>query len=205
MSEKLALDIETVNVVPAPDFDDPTDWEVFAIAVATREESDVFLRREWDPIDERSTIRNALQWIADRNPDEILTYNGQRYDFPILRHRSQSLGVADGWGLIVDNTNHIDLMRLIIDRFDPDPWPSLDDALAIHDIDPDPTVLGGSEITGKQMPELARTEVFPGGCDELILEAIRDYARKDVIALHPLDDRLRPLDDYTGPLARSLA
>lgn len=96
---RLALDIETVSPNIAygerPDFDDPRDFEVSLITIGYKDrttgniECEVIFRNGWGPGSELDTIEMALKRIISYEPEAIITYNGEAFDFHHLLGRAQ--------------------------------------------------------------------------------------------------------------------
>lgn len=145
---RLGLDIETISPTLAddayPDFDDPGDFELLATAVvyeppAGEPVEDVRWR---DGIDAESEAAHAIA-VADLieavDPAQVVTYNGDRFDMPILRGRarvaSERLGeqtAATRMAGALDGRDHLDLKHAAWDRYGR--YSSLEDVLEANDL-----------------------------------------------------------------------
>jgi len=97
MPSRLALDIETISprLEPNeyPDFEDPDDFELFAVALQYQdagrppERPRVLFRDSLSPRAERDLIERVADRVLYHRPDEIVTYNGDDFDHWLLRER----------------------------------------------------------------------------------------------------------------------
>lgn len=202
---RVALDIETISTVDEPDFSNPEHWLPFGIAVgytdASMESPDVrvVFRSDSSIAAEGRMLDDVFDWIDDRtgpgSSPELVTYNGESYDVPILKHRAYRI---DGAGCDVNATHrlylllktceHVDLMQDMIDA--KSYHVSLDDALAEHDIDADTPRWMGEKVTGSDMPEMGLELISDSDSPDL-RDAVRRYAASDVAPLFELHDDLR--------------
>jgi predicted PolB exonuclease-like 3'-5' exonuclease len=208
--DRFALDIETIPLTNDPDFDDPTDWTVFAVALGHQTDASgagdldvAVLFRQTDSIGaENRLLQDVLDWIAERTrrgePRELLTYNGSSYDLPILQERARRARRLDPRGNIVErlvlffgSTDHVDLIQIM--RAERGRWVSLDDALDMHGIVADEPCWMGEKITGADMPSMGRELIANRrpGVNEELREAVRRYASSDVAPLFELHDKIR--------------
>lgn len=193
-----AVDIECINLVPEPDleFNDPTHWSVFCVPVGYRSPSgelttDVLFRRGPSIVDERELIERVTAWIRDSRPAEIITYNGEHYDYPVLRHRAgvtarESRGAHDtltNLEFVIGNTEHTDLFTVV--KEDAGYNVPLESALNYHDIPTEENELNGSVIGGGDMPDLG-VRIMNGDANEAEVRAVREYAESDVEPLFSL-------------------
>ncbi|WP_162562530.1 hypothetical protein [Salinigranum rubrum] len=98
-SGRLALDIETVSPsIPngrRPDFTDSRDFEVFAVSIGYEHastgdiESTVLFRKGWGSNTELEVVGAALDRCISREPETILSYNGDAFDFHHLVGRAR--------------------------------------------------------------------------------------------------------------------
>jgi len=96
---RLALDIETISPdVPPwqrPDFDDSSQFELFAGTVAHQEspgsdiDAVVQFREGRGPEAELDLINRLLALLTDYETSAVLTYNGEAFDFQHLAGRAQ--------------------------------------------------------------------------------------------------------------------
>lgn len=196
----VAVDLETVPLTNEPDFQDATDWEIFAIALAHRNEpggnieADVLIRERPGIEYEKRLLTEMCGWVERRDPGELITYNGESYDLPIIRERSTGRSES-----LINQTTHIDVYRHVLDRASETESCSLDAALDRHDL-PNPDVeFEGEEITGEDMPRLARAlwnGLVEGERREEVLKVVEWYAASDVEPLVRLHDKLT---NYPGP------
>lgn len=197
----VALDIETINLVPDPDLDfqDPTHWTVFCIPLGYRSpdgsiETDVLFRTGPTACDERELIDRTIEWIRSQNPTpkEIITYNGAAYDIPILKHRAtvttrECRGhhpTRSDMQLILDYLNHNDLAQTVKEQAGYNV--KLESALDYHDIPTVETTLNGGEIDGSDMPTIG-LDIIAGDASDREKQAVREYAESDVEPLFALD------------------
>ena len=198
---RFALDIETIARVDDPAFDRPSHWETFAVALgyqpepAVKPEVEVLFRRDDSVQAEARLYEDVCQWIKDRHPGDeatLVTYNGDGYDLPIIRHRVREAAhfsreqLAQQLYLIELSTEHDDLIQVMRGRTGR--WVSLDDALAMHSIEAEQATWRGEPVTGKDMLEMGQalmTDDVPG-----LRAAVETYAESDVRPLFRLHDEL---------------
>jgi hypothetical protein len=200
---RVALDIETIATVDSPDFEDPAHWIPFAIATGYRSpdgeiDVDVLFRDDCTAAAEARLLDEGLDWIAERTPAdsrEILTYNGNSYDLPILQHRATELSnhepqvrLPERLDLLLDSTPHTDLIEIMRERRGH--WVSLDDALADHGIDAETVEWNGEKVTGADMLDMGLQLIRDDAPDGL-RDVVHRYAASDVRPLFRLDDALR--------------
>lgn len=198
-SGDIAIDIECINLVVEPDlrFDDPSHWTLFCVPIGYRNngdiETDVLFRRGSSLCDERRLIDRVLEWIRSRRPARIMTYNGESYDLPILRHRSTVTtrecrghhDTHDNFELVFDAIPHVDVFNAVKD--DAGFNVPLESALSYHDITVTETYLAGEEIGGGDMPELG-LKILSGTNTYEEIQAVQKYAESDVRPLFELAD-----------------
>lgn len=195
----VALDIETINLVPEPDveFSDPTHWTLFCVPIGYRDpdgtvETDVLIRQGSTLCDERELIDRVLAWIRDRRPVRLVTFNGEFYDVPILRHRAKRTveecrghyTTYDDLQLVLDAVDHHDLFTAVKRQAGYNV--PLESALSYHDIDTVETRLHGDVIDGSDMPELGLKILSDEATPEEI-DAVSGYAESDVQPLFQLE------------------
>lgn len=201
---RFSIDIETVSTVTDPDFTEPTHWLPFAIALGHQlegmEEPDVVVVFREDPglAAEHRMLSNCLDWIArnvERREERVLlTYNGDGYDLPILKHRAEMLdreiesNLSDRLSLFLNGSRHVDLIQEMKER--EGYWVSLDDALSMHDIEYDRVEWLDREVSGKDMLSFG-LELMTDRPNDDLKEVTRRYAASDVRPLFSLHDRLR--------------
>lgn len=205
MTDRIALDIETIPLETDPDFEKPCHWTVFAVALGhiddsmTEPDINVVFRDNPSTRAENRLLSVTLDWIAERAPTaenrELLTYNGSKYDLPILQNRARRAqrshpqdNVLERLALFLDSTDHIDLIQIMREK--EGHWVSLDDALEAHSIDADEPYWLDKPITGADMPEMG-LEILTDRPNDDLREAVRRYAASDVAPLFELDDCLR--------------
>ena len=205
--DRFALDIETIPVVDDPDFDDPSHWIPFAVALGhrgadmTNPDVDVLFRTESSIEAEAQLMTDTIDWIADRSDGrdrEILTYNGESYDIPIIKHRAGEIrndepgaNICERLKLLLDSSVHVDLILEMRER--EGHWVSLDDALCQHSIETDDPEFMGDKVTGADMPSMGRELLAnrPDGVNDDLRDAVYRYASSDVAPLFDLHDQLR--------------
>ncbi|ERJ06620.1 DNA polymerase protein [Halorhabdus tiamatea SARL4B] len=199
----VALDIEAINLVEPPDLDfqSPDHWSVFCVPLGHRPAGDtnvqtrVLFRRGSTACDELELIERVTDWIRERNPDRIVTYNGASYDFPILRHRAGvtahecpgSHTAGTDLELVLDAVEHTDLFREV--KEDAGYNVPLDSALDYHDIPTPDVQLDGEEVSGADMPDLG-LRMLAGDATDHERAAVKEYAESDVEPLFRLLDSL---------------
>ena len=226
---QLAIDIETVSPhLPAsqkPDFENPNDFELLCVGTGYRPspESDVevavHFRAGTSPESEAEVIGSAIQWCLDREASTLITYNGDGFDFPIMRGRARRAGDACGqagrlrsiFERLDAAVEHDDIKRECWEAFGE--YTTLEDSFVAagvdvtpafwndydHGIDPDsfriPRYQGKREVTSfdiAQFGERYLTAVRDGdeSRDVQELRAMIDaYTRGDVEPLFELADR----------------
>lgn len=200
----VALDIETIPLCKDPDFDDPSNWTVFAVALGHKAPEadvvvDVLFRDNPHFTAERELLNDVIDWVADRTNGEartLVTYNGESYDFPILRHRAYVLdeeiassNLAERLYLMLETSMHIDLIQEVKER--KGYFVSLDDSLSEHGIEADEPTWMGSKVTGADMPSMG-LELISGRANEDLRDTVRRYAASDVEPLFELHGELQP-------------
>lgn len=188
------LDIETSG------FDGATE-DLIAIGVGSYEagqdsaEVEVHTQQACDG-DECELIRRAYEWLNDRDPDGLATFNGAGFDFDFLVDKCDTLGFVDrpdilGW------STHVDLLAERNQRMRHDrKWPSLEDCLDAYEIPEYETTWNGGKLTNTRFgEELAPRYVEALQNDQTGLLAgleaiVREYTETDIeanIALYEHD------------------
>lgn len=202
---RFAIDIETISTVDDPDFSDPEHWIPFCVAAGhlapgdDEPEVEVLFRSDSSIAAERRLLDRTIDWIAERSessePLELVTYNGESYDIPILQHRAAEIsgsnpgvGVRNRLDLLLYSAEHVDLMQHVVDRRGY--HASLDDVLDDHGIECDKPEWLGDKVTGGDMPEFG-LELLSDRPDDELRDAVRRYAASDVQPLFDLHRQLR--------------
>lgn len=201
--DHIALDIETIPLETDPDFDDPSHWTVFAIALGHKTPDsdmvvDVLFRDHAHFDAERDLIERMIDWIAEHTHGKqrrILTYNGESYDLPILKHRATVLddeipdsNLAERLYMMLETSLHADLIQDI--KQQKGYYVSLDDALDEFSIDADEPEWMGSTVTGADMPSMG-LELVSGRANDGLRDTVRRYAASDVEPLFRLYEELQ--------------
>ncbi|WP_353634493.1 ribonuclease H-like domain-containing protein [Halobacterium sp. NMX12-1] len=200
--DRIAIDLETIPTVKDPDFNTPSHWTPFCVAVGYDSgdgdpEVEVLFRDGPSLDEEAQLLHSMIDWIADRIGDSpvLLTYNGESYDLPILKHQSYVINdeisgsnIIERMYLFTQTCDHVDLIQLIKDR--KGYWVSLDDALDEYGIDSDDPEWLNKPVTGGDMPEMG-LELLSDAPNDNLREAVRRYAASDVQPLFELDRKLR--------------
>jgi hypothetical protein len=203
----VALDIKAINLVEQSDLDfqNSEHWTVFAVSLGHRSEettdivTTVLFRQGPSPCDELDLILRTAEWICERKPAEIITYNGEQYDIPILKHRG-SISSHEcpgshqaGLSLLFDAVTHTDLFSTL-KKENGDEKVSLDDALANHGINAPEVRLNGEYVTGGDMPRLGM-RILNGEASTEEYQAVVTYAESDVEPLFALHDSVSETRD----------
>lgn len=202
--DRVALDIETISTVSDPDFSEPSHWTPFAVAVGHSSPSspisiDVHFREDGSLRAEADLLHEVIDWAASQCNHEdriIITYNGSSYDLPILEYRARVLDDELGENLtqrlyfLLDTATHHDLMEEMIER--EGYHVSLDDALAMYDIEAEEPEWMGKKVTGADMPSfgLELLAERSDGVNTDLRKVTRRYAASDVEPLFELHDHL---------------
>ena len=200
-NHRIAIDIETIPLVNDPDFQNPEHWTVFAVALGHAPPHGdtnvtVLFRNTPTLTAEGELINDTIDWIADRTDSgrTILSYNGNNYDLPVLRHRASRIDDVDSGmsvsrrlALLLDTSNHVDLIQDMKDR--KGDWVSLDDALEIHQITADEPEWMGSKVTGAEMPSMG-IELLSDRPNTDLRRVVERYAASDVDPLFELHEKL---------------
>ncbi|MCD6434415.1 MAG: ribonuclease H-like domain-containing protein [Candidatus Diapherotrites archaeon] len=99
----LAIDIETL----APErFPDPKKDQILTVSIVDEKEATVLSSKEIKNAkfvksfkDEKSMLTELINTIKKKNPDILLTYNGDGFDIPYLRERCRELGIKFAIGI----------------------------------------------------------------------------------------------------------
>lgn len=195
----LSLDIEVINLVPEPDveFKDPTHWSLFCIPLGYRNpdgtiETTVLFRTGMTPCEELNLLEEAVAWIRNRRPAKLLTYNGTRFDLPILKQRARVTAhecpgahpTAHNLELLIETVDHVDVFKLVKEQAGCNV--PLDSALKYHGIETVETQLNGQPIDGSTMPDLGK-RMLRGTASPEMKHAITKYAKSDVKPLFELE------------------
>ncbi|WIV66568.1 ribonuclease H-like domain-containing protein [Natrialbaceae archaeon AArc-T1-2] len=203
MAPRLALDIETVPLVSDPAFDDPSDWKPFCITVGYQPargetvETEVLFRQGATFRYEQLMFDDFFDWVTARHDTservELVTYNGDSYDIPILKDRAYKVtgeldsDTIDRLYLLLQACDHVDLILDL--KADLGYYCSLDDALAMHNIEADAPTWNGEKVTGKHMLDMGE-KIMNGSAPDELIEAVRRYAASDVEPLFELHDKI---------------
>ncbi|HXV60712.1 MAG TPA: ribonuclease H-like domain-containing protein [Vicinamibacteria bacterium] len=151
---------------------DPTTGRVVCVGTL-----DVETSREQAFVEasERALLESFWQWLSDRKPTLLITFNGKRFDVPYLEIRSAIHGIEPGRTL--STIRHIDL-RQTLEGDERRRRGSLDYFCAIFGIPSPKTELDGSRVE----------EAFGEGR----IEEIARYCLEDCRATAALYKRLKP-------------
>lgn len=169
-----ALTIAGIPTTDTPSYGTPDDWSLAGIATTYRGAPDartdrvVHIRDGPRPEAELDVLRSTLHWLRDRQPDLLLTYNGEYHDIPILNDRC-SIAANETpqrdpvtprvLNDFLDDVQHRDLYHTA--NRDPSGYVPLADTLRKHGITPPANpVVGGREITKRDIPDLAHRVVY---------------------------------------------
>ena len=199
-----AIDIEATPRTADPEFDDPAgQWDTFAIALSQRTHPDgmpettVLVRRDSSDHGLCKLLAASANWLAERAPhDCLVSYNGESFDFPILRdHIECELQAHDdalaGYVRHALDVPHRDLFAEIVDSQAEDvKWPSLGESLTDRGLAKATPKLGDSDITGADMPRFGSKILAGDGLSRREQRVLKEYASSDVRPLHVLSDKL---------------
>lgn len=204
----LALDIESIPTVDNPSFEAPSDWLVFAVALAYRDEdesvvSSVFFRETDSPTAGQLLLEDVFAWMKTEATagDTLLTYNGSSFDLPIIREQTHTCDVIEGppgvpslttqWETLLDLLSRRDLFLEVRDQqSEHAKWPSLVEACEERGIRTTSPRFDGRVIEGADMPMLGEQILDDTGDPTAARETVRKYATQDVELLFPLADTL---------------
>lgn len=202
--DRIALDIETIPLVDSPSFDNPDHWTIFAIATgfesarSTESDVEVFFREDSTLEAEADLINETIDWIAakcDSDSRTLITYNGEGYDLPILRHRATILddsvpgaSITQRLFFLLNTSQHADLIQDVkeIEGY----YRSLDDTLKKYNIDSDDPTWMDKEVTGEDMPSFG-LELLSDEPNEELRDVTYRYAASDVKPLFKLYEEIR--------------
>ena len=201
--DRIALDIETVPTVDDPSFENPAHWNPFGIVLSVEmpdsTPSSSFLLRDSSNLEAEAEMHDRALDVIERElvkTDDVilLTYNGSKYDLPVLRHRydklDRELGSSFGerFRTILRGCEHTDLLQVII-ALQGHRMP-VDDALAMCMVESDtPRWPDGRKVAGADMLEIG-PRIMDGSITTDRLEAATRYAVSDVEPLFALHEKL---------------
>lgn len=227
--QRIAFDIETVSPdVPhtdRPTFDDPTDFEFLVSGLGYQEapgediETELIFRDGWGAVSELDVIEATLDWLDDRDADQLVTYNGTNFDLVHLRGRAEiacnaageRAGLVERIDAFVDGVEHIDLRNDAVSAYGG--YPTFEDVCSKNDVGTEKTLLedhgisvdalnkyrdsaswGDAHIGNGDVPVIG--ERFLDGIDEgktsaveTYREALEHYSRADIVPLFDLADK----------------
>lgn len=226
---RIAFDIETVSPdVPhdqRPDFKDANDFEFlisglgYQVTPGTEIETELIFRYGWGATSELQVIEQTLDWIEDRDPDQLITYNGTSFDLNHLRGRAVIVSSAtDDYNDLVDRIDaflnaieHIDLRDDAVGVYGN--YPRLEDVCRGEGVDTESTYLEDYGICIDRLNEHRGSatwgDAIIGNADVPVLgewyldsfedediktndkyfEALSHYARADIEPLFELADK----------------
>lgn len=147
------VDIETTAT-------DPSEGELVSVGVGVHDRSEPLseatyrlCRRRGD--DEVAVVRRAMTWLADADPDALVTYNGREFDLPFVRGRLDRLGGGVDLPPVTEPPAHVDLFlgRRRRAEASGEPWPSLEASLESYGYTPPRTVWRGAPVTNERFGE----------------------------------------------------
>lgn len=145
------LDIETSG------FDGATE-DLIAVGVGYHEagsdhaEVEVHTQENFDG-DECELIRSAYDWLHDRDPDGLATFNGAGFDFEFLADKCDALGFTDRPEIFWPS-GHVDLLAERKQVMPPnEQWPGLEDCLDAYEIPVRETTWNGGKLTNTRFGE----------------------------------------------------
>lgn len=128
---RFAFDIEMLTQTDGKpdDFSDPENFELLAIGwgydAGEEIETGVILREGWSVDDELAVLDEFLDVVEDRDVSRVLTYNGERFDYPQIIGRARlgaengavQNGIEDRVQRFMDEYEHDDLKHDVWDAF----------------------------------------------------------------------------------------
>lgn len=129
---RIALDIETISPQlgpnDRPDFENPEHFELLIVALGYQpkggevEDLTALFRREPSPDAELELVSDVVEWIGNHPADELVTYNGTRFDLTHLEGRPRIIEGGTGpvtsmFQDIQDELDHLDLKPAAWRRF----------------------------------------------------------------------------------------
>lgn len=137
--------------------------------------------------DEAGLIQTATDWLDRREPDGIVTYNGDGFDLPFLEAKAEALEADVELDL---PGRHIDLFaeRQALADASGEKWPSLEEALSAYNLRPAVTVWDGDVLTNARFAEalapryLDALAAMEFGLVRALDPVIRHYASADIEA-----------------------
>lgn len=144
---------------------------------------------------EIAIVKQAFEWINNREPEGIVTYNGSEFDFPFINKRLSALGVNEAPTL---TGFHIDLYqprKRAADQAN-EKWPSLEECLQANGIPIYETVWNGETVDNTRFGNelapayLKAIEKGEKGIVEHLDAVVREYTASDIeanIALYEAD------------------
>lgn len=199
--KQTAIDIEAAPMTDTPQFDQPDQWECFAIALSHRPtpdampETTVLVRRDGTERARRQLLCAMANQIVDWSPDCLVGYNTESFDLPILGHHIGAIAESDPTlaAFVKDalDIEHRDLFAEIVEsQPEQQKWPSLSESLRERGLAKATPRLDGSDVTGADMPDFGDKILAGDGLSHRERRVLREYASSDVRPLHPLADRL---------------
>jgi hypothetical protein len=147
------VDIETTAT-------DPSEGELVAVGVGVHDPTESLSDATYELChrrgdDEGRTIRRAMSWLDDADPDTLVTYNGLDFDLPFVRGRLDRLGVDLDLPPVTEPPAHVDLFpdRKRRAEASGEPWPSLEASLEAYGYTPPRTVWRGTRVTNERFGE----------------------------------------------------
>ncbi|GKZ13921.1 ribonuclease H-like domain-containing protein [Haladaptatus sp. T7] len=233
MAGRFALDIETVSPTldhyeTPPDFRDPAYFELLAVAVGYESpggdrETEMLFRRDDTPDDELDLVARTLDWLAERDGDEYITYGGETFDVPQLVGRARAAADSTREGLaerlrtrLEADLAHVDLRRPAWDAFgdytrletacrevgirpEDTRWDTYDHGIDLDALRPE-KFRGFGKVINKDVPVFGERYIAlaaAGATETLTFRSLHElldhYGREDVVHLFDLADA-RPFD-----------
>jgi len=199
---EITLSIETIALVDESELDHrtPEHWSVFSVAAGYREEGSdgigtaVFYRHGPTACDEYNLLRNVCDWVRGSEPSRIITFDGLRYDLPIIRDRAhvvshecfEARSIVDDFDLSHYADEHIDLARTISE--DNKPCRSLRNALEQYGISDNNGALADIDVTD------IGPQILSGTATDMGSDAIEAHMIAETEMLFKLYDAVNAAD-----------
>lgn len=147
------VDIETTAT-------DPSEGELVSVGVGVHDRTEPLSEATYELChrrgdDEVAVVRRATSWLADADPDALVSYNGVEFDLAFVRGRLDRHDADVDLPAVTEPPAHVDLFTDRRRRADAEgvPWPSLEECLEAYGHTPPRTVWRGEPVTNGRFGE----------------------------------------------------